>query len=110
MENISSAEARRLIEDEGARLVDVRERHEWDEMRIPGAQLVPLSEYEANPALLDATAQKTIFQCAHGSRSMAAASIYEEAHGGAQAFNLEGGIADWAARGNPFEMGPPKIT
>lgn len=105
MEQISPKEAKRLIDDEGARLIDVRERGEWDEMRIPGAELVPLSGYEDNPDQID-PAPLTIFQCARGVRSETAIAIYLEKHPGERALNLEGGIGAWAERGLPIEIGP----
>lgn len=105
MDQVSPAEAQRLIEEEGARLIDVREGYEWDEMRIPGADLVPLSKYEGDPRLVS-EAPLTIFQCATGSRSQTAGEIYAEAHPGARALNLDGGIASWAARGLPIQIGP----
>jgi rhodanese-related sulfurtransferase len=106
MDQISPQEAQRLIEEEGARLIDVREDYEWDEMRIPGAELVPLSEYEIDPELVD-EAPLTIFQCAHGNRSVTAAMMYEGVHPNAKSFNLEGGIASWAAKGLPTDFAPP---
>lgn len=105
VENVTAQEAKQLI-DEGARLVDVRERYEWEEMRTDG-ELVPLSEYESNPELLG-PAEKTIFICAHGNRSQVAAGIYESVHAGAKAYNLEGGIAAWVNAGLPTHFGPPE--
>lgn len=106
MEHISPHEAKRLIDEEGARLVDVRERYEWDDMRVAGSQLVPLSEYEGDPAQL-APAAKTIFICAAGNRSQVACDIYESAWEGMTSYNLEGGIGAWASAALPTEFGPP---
>lgn len=106
MESISAPEAKRLIDEEGARLVDVREQYEWDEMHVPGSELKPLSEYEGDPTAL-AAAPRTIFICATGNRSQTAAAIYEQAWPGEESFNLDGGIVNWAARGLPVEMSLP---
>lgn len=106
MEHVNAKEAQRLIDEEGARLIDCREAHEWDEMRIPGATLVPLSEFEMDPESLE-EAPLTIFQCATGIRSQAAAALYEGVHPEAKALNLEGGIAAWAAKGLPTDFAPP---
>jgi rhodanese-related sulfurtransferase len=106
MEHVSPKEAQRLIEEEGARLIDCREEHEWDEMRIPGATLVPLSEYEMDPESID-EAPITIFQCAHGHRSQTAASLYEGVHPSVKALSMDGGIAAWAAKGLPTDFAPP---
>lgn len=106
MEQVDVKEAQRLIDEEGAVLIDCREDYEWDEMRIPGATLVPLSEYEGDPEMVE-EAEIVIFQCAHGQRSQSAASIYEAVGRGGRVVSMEGGIADWAAKGLPTEFGPP---
>lgn len=106
MEQIDVTEAKRLIDDEAALLIDCREGYEWDEMRIPGATLVPLSEFEGDPQMVEA-ADKVVFYCAGGYRSQTAADIYEGANPSASAYSIDGGIADWAAKGLPTEFGPP---
>lgn len=94
-----------MIEEEGARLVDVREDHEWAESRISGAEHVPLSDFEVDPYQLE-DAPLTIFQCAHGIRSQTAIAIYEQVHDGARAVNLEGGLAAWMEAGLPVDLEP----
>jgi rhodanese-related sulfurtransferase len=106
MEHVDVKEAQRLIEEEGAVLIDCREDYEWDEMRIDGATLVPLSEYEGDPEMVE-EAPIVIFQCAHGNRSQVAASMYEGVHPQGRALTMDGGIADWAAKGLPTQFGPP---
>lgn len=106
MEQVSPQEAHRLIEDEHVTVIDCRENYEWEEMRIEGVRLVPLSEYEGEPGKVERH-DKVIFQCAGGQRSQAAAEIYEQEHPGAVALNLDGGIAAWAANGFPIQVGPP---
>jgi rhodanese-related sulfurtransferase len=101
MERIDVTEAKRLIDD-GAVLIDCREQYEWDELRIPGAKLVPLSGYENNPQAVPPV-DVIVFQCAAGGRSQTAAVIYEEANPGKTAYSMDGGIGDWAAAGNPVE-------
>lgn len=102
---MTAAEVKQLFDEGGVRLVDVREDYEFEEMRIGGAQLMPLSKYEGHPELL-VEAPVTVFQCATGVRSQVAAEIYEAAHPGARAINLDGGIVAWVNAGFPFEMGP----
>ena len=53
-------DAKRLIDEEGAVLIDCREGYEWDEMRIPGAKLVPLSEYEGDPEMVEEVAARDL--------------------------------------------------
>lgn len=107
MDRIDVNEAKRLVEEEGALLIDCREDYEWDEMRIGGARLVPLSEYEGDPELIE-LADKVVFYCAAGSRSQTAAAIYEGARPGSRAYSVDGGITDWATKGLPTEFGPPQ--
>lgn len=107
MDHITAEEAKRLIEEEHARLIDVREDHEWEEARIPGAELVPLSELEMDPELVEAEGVMTIFQCAHGQRSITAAEIYEGVHPQGKAASMEGGISSWMAKGFPVDTDPP---
>jgi rhodanese-related sulfurtransferase len=106
MTEVTPEEAKRLIDEEGARLIDCREDFEWDEMRIPGATLVPLSEYEMDPEEIE-EAPITIFQCAHGNRSQTAAALYEGVHPGATAHSMEGGISSWMTKGLPIDTNPP---
>ena len=44
---ISSKELETLIHNHtDIELIDVREKNEWDQIRIPGAKLIPLSSIE----------------------------------------------------------------
>lgn len=106
MREITAKEAKELVDAGGVRIVDVRERNEWDEIRVPGSELVPLSGYEVEPGQLR-PAPNTIFLCAKGIRSQAAAAIYESTWQGEEALSVKGGIAAWAARAFPVDIGPP---
>jgi rhodanese-related sulfurtransferase len=106
MQSMTAKEAKELLDAGDARLIDVRERQEWDEIRVPGSELVPLSEYEADHTRVPASDGPTIFICASGSRSQAAAAIYEDVWDGVEGINLTGGINSWAARAFPIEIGP----
>lgn len=101
-------EAKRLVEEDGAVLIDCREGYEWDELRIPGATLVALSEYEGDPMLVDAAPQ-VVFYCAAGGRSQAAADIFEAAHPGSKGYSVDGGITEWSTKGLPTQFGPPPV-
>jgi rhodanese-related sulfurtransferase len=107
MEDLTPQQARRMIDLEGAKLIDCRERVEWEDVRIAGVPLVPLSEYDADRTLVE-RADKTIFVCAAGVRSKIACAFYEKQHSGAAAYNLEGGISAWAGAGLPVETGRPE--
>ena len=66
---ITANELERLIES-GAdiELVDVREKAEWDQIRIPGAKLIPLSSIEFRTSEIDFSKPVYIF-CRTGARS-----------------------------------------
>lgn len=85
----------------GALLVDVREADEWDAGRIPGTTHLPLSELPQRWRELP-EAERTVFICRSGGRSMAAAEAFAAA-GRPGCANLMGGVAAWAQAGLPFD-------
>lgn len=96
---LNPAEAESKIGD-GAQLIDVRQRYEWDAGRIDGAVHVPLEELPAKAAELDRD-REVVVQCRSGSRSAFAVAALREA--GFDAFNLAGGLQAWVADGKPIE-------
>ncbi len=94
---LTSLELAALVTVEGVDLIDVREQHEWDTGHIPGARLVPLAEFRADPEKY-LQRRPTVFICAKGVRSMAAAKLAER-FGYEHLYNLEGGTKEWAALG-----------
>ena len=84
-------------------LIDVREESEWNEVRIPGAMLIPLSQFVARQAEIPA-GRALIMQCRSGGRSGQAALALRTA-GRSNVANLAGGITDWEAAGFPVERG-----
>lgn len=85
----------------GALLVDVREQEEWDAGRIPGATHLPLSVLPQRWQELP-DAERTVFICRSGGRSMAAAEAFAAA-GRPGCVNLMGGVTAWAQAGLPFD-------
>lgn len=85
---------------EGAVLIDVREDWEYQEMRIPGAVLIPLSQV---PDRLDDIPEGSdvYVHCRMGSRS-ARAVDFLLAHGRPRSFNVAGGIDAWKEAGLPI--------
>jgi len=82
-------------------LVDVREPKETATERIPGALLVPLSQFDPLD-LPDPQGRTVVFTCASGIRSIKAAEIAQAA-GLAYDAHLAGGIKAWRAAGLPME-------
>jgi len=81
---------------DGAQLVDVRERWEYEEGHVPGARNVPLGEL---PGRVDELEEPVVLVCASGNRSGQAAHYLTE-HGILKnVANLIGGTAGWQARG-----------
>ena len=84
-------------------LIDVREESEWIEVHIPGALLIPLSQFVARQEEIPA-GRALIMQCRSGGRSGQAALALRTA-GRTNVANLAGGITDWEAAGLPVEYG-----
>lgn len=85
----------------GARLIDVREPHEYEEGRVPGAQLVPLATVPDQVELFRGDGPTYVI-CAAGGRSMRACE-FVAAHG-VEAVNVAGGTKAWIASGRDVEV------
>lgn len=88
------------IERGEATVFDVRERHEWDEARIPGATLVPLSDFDSS-AIAAPDSSKIVLHCKSGVRCGMAAERLGAAGVTRPLWRLEGGILNWAQSGKP---------
>ncbi len=93
--------AKKRLEN-GAVLIDVREQNEFEEARVPGATLIPLSEF-ADRYLEMPKDKEIVLICAGGVRSAQAAQF--AAQHGFKLSNLEGGIKAWHDEGLPVEFG-----
>jgi len=80
-------------------LLDVREPHEWQICKIPGARLIPLGRLPASLNELD-TADDIVAYCRSGARSARAVEVLRNA-GFKKVRNLEGGILAWADKVDP---------
>jgi hydroxyacylglutathione hydrolase len=98
---LAPAELSTRLDAGAVTLLDVRSRAEWDAVRIPGAQHVPLTEL---PARADALprARPIAVHCQGGARSAIAASYLLRLGFGGVA-NLTGGIQAWERAGLPVE-------
>lgn len=95
MRQISFEEAKRLIQEENALLLDVREEEEYRAGHASGAKLFPLSEItEKNAAFkLPNPKRPILIYCRTGNRSHTAAMLLES-YGYEQLFDL-GGLNGW---------------
>ena len=89
---VSSERARTLVK-EGAILVDVRSRAEFDSGHLPGARNVPLPELGGKLKSLGEKDKPIVLYCASGTRSAMARSVLK-GQGFSQVFNL-GSMARW---------------
>ncbi|MDX6766938.1 MAG: rhodanese-like domain-containing protein [Candidatus Methylacidiphilales bacterium] len=77
------------------RLVDVREKDEWELVRIEGSEWLPLSSFQQlAPQRLD-PAHEVALICHHGVRSHHA-GLFLERLGFNRVVNISGGIDAWA--------------
>jgi rhodanese-related sulfurtransferase len=99
--SVEPSDVETLVVD-GAALIDIREQNEWDEARIPGASLKPMSQI--NDWWQDLpTDRKVILYCRSGQRSLQAVAALVGQAGLDNVYNMTGGIIAWAQAGLPVE-------
>jgi rhodanese-related sulfurtransferase len=106
--SLNPVELASLVKASDVDLIDVREVSEWDTGHIPGARLVPLAEFRADPEKY-LLRKPTVFICAKGVRSMAAAKLAER-FGYDRLYNLEGGTKEWIALGLPAVVPAARVA
>jgi hydroxyacylglutathione hydrolase len=95
-------EVRKLVDEGGYDIVDVREDWEWNKGHVPGARHVVLNTLLANPGGQNIR-DKTIFVCHTGERSSVASEM-AVALGTKDVVNFRGGTKAWKDAGLPLEM------
>ena len=80
-------------------VIDVREPSEYDICRLPSAKLIPLGSLPERFAEIPRD-MPVVVHCHHGGRSGRAVAFLQQ-QGYTNAFNLAGGIHDWAVRIDP---------
>ena len=85
-------------------LVDVREKHEWNEGYIPGAIHVPRGylELQIEEAVPDKS-KTVVLYCAGGVRSLMAGQTLKQM-GYANSISMSGGFGQWKGSGLPFVL------
>ncbi|MFP4226557.1 MAG: rhodanese-like domain-containing protein [Desulfobacterales bacterium] len=79
-------------------LVDVRQPQEYEQTHIPGASLMPLSDFESRLFELPSD-KELIFYCKSGNRSQMAAMLADEAEITEKPiYHLAGGILAWTGK------------
>ncbi len=101
LEEITAVELKELFErDEDIQLIDVREPHEYEIARIPGAKLIPLGEIVSRIDEIE-KGRTTVVQCKGGVRSAKAIGYLKNAGFEGRLINLKGGIGAWSAEVDP---------
>ncbi|OGS98578.1 MAG: sulfurtransferase [Gallionellales bacterium RIFCSPLOWO2_12_FULL_59_22] len=100
--NITITELETVLQQGGARLLDVRTDAEVARGRIPQGDSLPLHLIPMRLNELDKT-RPTVFYCQMGGRS-AQAAAFAAANGFSDVYNLQGGIAAWMQAGLPVRV------
>lgn len=96
---------KKLDAKENIQFIDCREEHEWKDINIPGATLLPLSEFETKyESVLKDKNAPIVIHCRSGKRSMNAC-MFLLSKGYTNLTNVEGGILDWIDAGYPVKNG-----
>ncbi len=95
-----SALAELLKLEKRPRLIDVRERDEWEICRLPNAELIPLSEFASRVLDEIGKEEDIILYCHHGVRSERA-GVFLLKNGYQQVRHLQGGIDAWSVDVDP---------
>jgi rhodanese-related sulfurtransferase len=93
----------KLDQKEDFYFIDCREQQEWNDGHIPGATLIPLSDFQDTfQNILQDKTKPVVLQCRSGKRSMNAC-MFLLSKGYNQLINVEGGIMAWREAGFQIE-------
>lgn len=99
MQTINVKETKKLIENDQAVLIDVREPAEYRSEKIEGAENIPLSKISVSDVQkYTQNNKKVILQCNSGNRSAQAGKKIDK-HDDKNFYSLEGGIESWKQAG-----------
>ncbi|MDZ4744035.1 MAG: rhodanese-like domain-containing protein [Verrucomicrobiota bacterium] len=84
-----------LDQKSSIRLIDVREEDEYAIARIPGSELIALSQFAKRALNELGPDEKIVIHCHHGGRSMQAC-LWLSKQGFKDLTNVEGGIDAWS--------------
>jgi rhodanese-related sulfurtransferase len=93
---ISPTDAKALMSEGKARLIDVREPWEFDTAKIEGSMLMPMGDVPARAHQELDPEERLVVLCHHGMRSMNV-TVWLRNQGFEQAQSVRGGIDAWSA-------------
>ncbi len=96
---LTPSELKSLLENGKVQVIDVREPHEFEICHIPGARLIPTSEFVQRIGELD-SAEQLVLYCHKGIRSRNALELLKSA-GFRKIKSLRGGVDAWAEEVDP---------
>lgn len=106
LQEVDVETVREWLDDGRAVLIDVRERQEYAAESIPGAMLLPLSEFQ-DRVPFPITAPVAVFHCRSGARTTNYSPLLRTI-GFESSYQMKGGIIAWREAGLPTEPGDPK--
>lgn len=103
---VEPQQVQRWLQSGECTLIDVRESDEHARERIPGSQLLPLSQFDPqHAAALARPDQKIVLHCRSGRRSSDACRMFASlADRGATVISMAGGIESWKQQSLPVEV------
>ena len=104
IENVTVEQFQKLINAEGAQLIDVRTTKEYSEGHLSNSRMIDfMGENFKKEAFTKLDKDQPVFvYCAAGGRSAKAAKVYKEA-GFKKVYNMLGGFRAWSAKGFKIE-------
>jgi rhodanese-related sulfurtransferase len=100
--NIDSDTAKKHY-DNNVEFLDVREQDEFDQARIPGSTLLPMSQMNSRWQEIPKDREVVVY-CRTGNRSAVLLGQLDQM-GYTNLLNLEKGIVDWHQKQYPIEFG-----
>ncbi|HUQ21053.1 MAG TPA: rhodanese-like domain-containing protein [Gemmatimonadaceae bacterium] len=105
IQEISIDETRERLKSGTARLIDVREDHEWEEARIEGAEHLGKGIIERDiETVVPDTTSELILYCGGGFRAALVADVLHKM-GYTNVKSMSGGWRAWLEAGGPIEEG-----
>ncbi len=97
---ITAMDASTLLQEEKAKLIDVREPWEYQTAHVEGSVLIPMGEIPARAHQELDPDERLLILCHHGARSLSVTNWLRQ-QGFESAQSIAGGIDAWTSRVDP---------